>query len=182
MPGWTPRMPTRTWIKLAPTALGGQVYSVEFTRAIGRDGMPLQGPVSFQLALPERPRFEAFPSEAVTLKQGETLDIMSSVPLADIDVQTSGDLPARATLDGQHIKLAFPRFRQGAETQVTVAAAISRQGAPLESPMTFSLRTPAAMEMPKFIPENKAQAVRLSSRPYLEFVEPPRILTLCAAR
>jgi len=165
---------TKTWVKLAPTALGGQVYSVEFKRAVGRDGMALQEPRSFQLALPEPPRFENLPEEPVMFKQGDTFDLNSTVPLSDVDVKSSGDLEAKATLeDGEHIRLALPKFRQGAKAKVTVAAATTRQGAPLESPVTFELRTPPAMELPNFVPENKAQSVRLRARPYLEFASPP---------
>jgi len=136
--------------------------------------MALQEPRSFQLALPEPPRFENLPEEPVVFKQGETFDLNSTVPLVDVDVQSSGDLQAKATLeDGEHIRLALPKFRQGAEARVTVAAATTRQGAPLESPVTFELRTPPAMEEPNFVPANKAQSVRLGARPYLEFASPP---------
>ncbi len=164
---------TKTWVKLAPTALGGQVYSVEFKRAVGIDGMALQEPRSFQLALPDRPSFENLPEEAVMIEHGETFDLTSTVPLADVDVQSSGDLQTKATLHGEHIRLALPKFRQGAEAKVTVAAAITPQGAPLESPVSFLVRTPPAMEMPRFVPANKAQSVRLGARPYLEFQSPP---------
>jgi hypothetical protein len=164
---------TRTWVKLAPDAPSGQVYSVKFMRAVGLDGMTLQQPTAFQLAVPPRPSFENAPTEPVVLKQGETFDLTSNVPLTDIEVQSDGDLQARATLDGQRIRLGLTKYRQGEETVVTVAGATTTQGAPLKSPLEFVLKTPPAMELPKFVPENKAQAVPLRSRPYLEFESPP---------
>jgi len=164
---------TRTWVRLSPSAPAGQVYSIEFARVLGKGGMPLQQPASFQLAPPERPNFENAPTEAVMLKPGETFDLISSVPLTDIDVQTSGELQAKASLDGQHIRLSLGKYRQGAEALVTVAGATTLQGAPLEKPLKVVLRTPEAMEIPNFVPENKSQAVRLKARPYFEFESPP---------
>jgi hypothetical protein len=95
------------------------------------------------------------------------------VPLSDVDLKTSGGLQTKSALDGQHIRLEMTRFRQGEETTVTVTAATSNQGAPLEAPVSFVLKTPPPMEIPKFLPENKAQAVRLGARPYFEFESPP---------
>jgi len=169
-----PKDASRTLVKLAPTAPAGKVYSVSFTRAQGLDGMPLQVPASFQIVLPERPQFENAPEEPLLLTRGESFDLNSSVPLTNIDVKTSGDLETKVTLvEGKHIRIEATKYRQDAEAIVTVAGATTQQGAPLDSPVTVTLRTPPAMETPKFVPENGATSVRLRSRPYLEFASPP---------
>jgi lipoprotein-anchoring transpeptidase ErfK/SrfK len=146
---------------------------VKFTQALGLDGMALQQPAAFQMSVPQRPQFENVPTEPVVLKQGQTFELTSNVPLSDVDLQTSGGLQTKSMLDGQRVQFAMTKFRQGDETTVTVTAATSNQGAPLESPVSFVLKTPPPMPLPKFVPENRAQAVRLSARPYFEFESPP---------
>ncbi|MFN0071350.1 MAG: L,D-transpeptidase, partial [Chloroflexota bacterium] len=168
-----PQTADRTWVKLSGEAISGQTYQVTFAHALGKDGMALQQPASFDIMVPERPRIVDPPTSAVTLKVGQTFDLMSSVPLTDIKVESSGELQARATLDGQRIQLGLAKYRQGAEAQVTLTSATSILGAPLAETFSVILRSPPALDAPRFVPENGARSVPLRSRPYLEFDAPP---------
>lgn len=165
--------PTRAWVQVDAEAAAGGEHTVTFTRALAVDGMAMQQPFSFEVATPVRPSIVEPPVGVITVRPGQVIDLTSSVPLLNVQVESSGDLAARATVDGSRIALAIPQYRQGAEASVIVTGGVSAEGAPLAAPVSFKLRTPPAMELPFMKPDAGARAVPLRTRPYIEFDERP---------
>src|SRR5579859_6517607 len=93
------RDPTRTWVQLGDAdgagLADGQTYTVTVADARSGDGLAVQQPVSFKVAVPERPRFIDPPAAPVTLRYGDLSTLDSSIDLATAEVTVAGDVPAQ---------------------------------------------------------------------------------------
>ena len=177
--GWVDsRDPTRTWFQLGSNdqlyggLADGQTVTVHIAAARAQNGLDLQRPLSFPVAIPARPRFVDVPSQPVTLTYGQTLTLKASTELASADVSTSGDVPTKIDVGKNQVTLALPDFQQGAEFDLTVNAAQSSQGAPLAQPVQVHVVTPPALDAPSFEPADGAVGIQLSTRPAVVFPEP----------
>lgn len=167
---------TRTWIQLGGDGgaglSDGQTYTVTVSDARAANGMTLQQPVSFKVAVPARPRFVDVPTAPVTLHYGDSFTLKSDSDLAHADVSTTDGVPAQVNVDRNQIRLAMPDFTQGAEFDLTVASAVSAQGAPLAEPVRIHLVTPPALAAPDLEPEDGTIGVQPYNHPSIDFGQP----------
>jgi lipoprotein-anchoring transpeptidase ErfK/SrfK len=168
--------PTRTWVRLGGDGgaglSDGQTYELTVAEARSSDGMTLQQPASFKVAVPPRPRFVDVPSAPVTLQYGDTFTLKSDGDLASAQASTTTDAPTQISVGRDQIRLALPEYRQGAEFDLNVASATSAQGAPLAEPVQIHFVTPAALDPPSFEPEDGSVGIQPYSRPSITFPEP----------
>lgn len=168
--------PSKTWVQLSDESgaglIDGQTYEVRVADAQARDGIALQKPVSFKLAVPQRPTFVDPPSAPITLRYGESFTLRSSADLTNIQATTSDDAPARLTIGRNDIRLDVPNYQQGAEFDLTVLSATSDQGAPLAQPVRVHVRTPAALEPPTVMPVDGSLGIQPSTHPSITFAQP----------
>ena len=137
-----------------------------------RDGIALQRPFAFKVAIPQRPRFVDPPSQAVTLRYGDVFTLRSSMELATTQVTTSNGAPARVTVGRNDVRVDLPAYQQGADFDVNVASAVSLQGAPLAEPVHIHVTTPPALDPPAVTPDDGTVGVQPSARPSIIFAEP----------
>ena len=167
---------TRTWIQLGGEGgaglTDGQTYDVTISSAQGADGIALQQPVNFKVAVPARPHFVDLPSGPVTLRYGDTFTLTSDVGLVDANVTTAGDVAANVSVQGNQVRLALPDYRQGTEFDLNVASATSPLGAPLAQPVKVHFVTPPAFGAPEFDPEDDTVGVQPGAHPSITFPEP----------
>lgn len=167
----------RTWVQVGGPGgeglIGGQVYEITVAQAAARDGVALQAPAAFKVAVPARPRLEDVPTGEVALRRGEGLSLATSVPLADVRAETEGGLRAVVSLADGQVRIAVPeeQFRQGEWATVRVLSGTSEAGAPLDGVAEVRLRTPDAFEPPSFAPADGA-VVESTATPAVTFAEP----------
>ncbi|GAC1325957.1 MAG: hypothetical protein NVSMB2_24820 [Chloroflexota bacterium] len=171
-----PSDPRKTWLQLGiPTgaaAAAGQTYAVHVTSAQGQSGIDLQAPVDVSISVPAQPRLTDVPAETVTLRDGQSLTLHSSMPLSDVQVTTSDPDLAEVTPLGDAIRVEMPHYQQGAEFDVAVASARSAQGAPLASPAHVHVVTPAPLDAPTLLPADGVVGVQPTAHPRISFPEP----------
>ena len=68
-------------------------------------------------------------------------------------------------------RVDLPQHQQGAEFDVTVASAVSLQGAPLLGPVHLHFTTPPALDPPSVTPEDGTVGVQPSAHPAIAFPE-----------
>ena len=167
---------TRTWVQLGGDGgaglTDGQTYTVNVASAQATDGIALQQPVSFKVAVPTRPHLVDVPTEPVTLRYGDTFTLKSDRELASAQVSTTPDVPTQVDVGRDQIHLALPDFQQGAEFDLDVATAVSAQGAPLAQPVQVHFVTPPALDPPTFQPEDGSVGIQPSSHPSVTFAAP----------
>jgi L,D-transpeptidase catalytic domain len=168
--------PTRTWVQLGNDGgaglADGQTYRVRLTDAVSTDGLRLRQPGSFEVGVPTRPEFVDPPTEPVTLQYGESLTLTASTDLTNAQIEMSDDAPARATVNGKEVVIDLPDYQQGADFDVTVASALSPQGAPLAQPLTVHIHTPEALPSPTIDPADGDRNVLPIDHPSITFPEP----------
>jgi lipoprotein-anchoring transpeptidase ErfK/SrfK len=167
---------TRTWVQLGGDGgaglTDGQTYTINIASAQATDGIALQQPASFKVAVPARPHFVDVPTEPVTLRYGDTFTLKSDRDLASAQVSTTPDVPTRVDVGRDQIHLALPEYQQGAEFDLDVAAAVSAQGAPLAQPLQVHFVTPPALDPPTFAPEDGSVGIQPSRHPSVTFAAP----------
>ena len=177
--------PRKTWIQLGDEAgagvADGQTYEVRVAVAHARDGIALQRPFAFKVAIPQRPRFVDPPSQAVTLRYGDVFTLRSSMELATTQVTTSNGAPARVTVGRNDVRVDLPAYQQGADFDVNVASAVSLQGAPLAEPVHIHFTTPPALDPPAVTPDDGTVGIQPSARPSIIFAEPVADVTAATA-
>src|SRR5919204_446194 len=149
-----------------------QTYTINVASAQSTDGIALQRPVSFKVAVPARPHFVDVPTEPVTLRYGDTFTLKSDRELASAQVSTTSDVPTQVDVGRDQIRLALPDYQQGAEFDLDIATAVSAQGAPLAQPLQIHFVTPPALDPPTFEPEDGSVGIQPSSRPSVTFAAP----------
>lgn len=168
--------PTRAWVQLGEAngagLADGQTYAVNVVAARSVDGLKLQQPVSFKVAVPKRPSFVNPPNAPVTLHYGDALTLKSSMDLTDTQVSTDGDVVAQVDVGRNDVRLALPDYRQGASFDLNVLSATSPQGAPLAQPLKVHVVTPPAFEAPALQPEDGSIGVQPATRPSISFPAP----------
>ncbi|TMF01444.1 MAG: hypothetical protein E6I52_11380 [Chloroflexi bacterium] len=171
-----PADPTRSWVQLGGESgaglADGQTYAITVASAQSTDGMTLQEPASFEVAVPSRPHFVDVPTAPVTLHYAESFTLKSDGDLARADVSTTSDVPTQISVDRNQIRLALPEYRQGAEFDLNIASATSPQGAPLGQPVRIHFVTPPALEAPTVEPDDGTVGVQPYSHPAITFPEP----------
>jgi lipoprotein-anchoring transpeptidase ErfK/SrfK len=150
----------------------GQTYEINVASAQSTDGIALQQPVSFKIAVPSRPHFLEVPTAPVTLRYGEIFTLKSDRDLASANVSTTSDVPTQVDVGRDQIRLTLPDYSQGAEFDLDVATAVSVQGAPLAQPVTIHFVTPPAFDAPTFAPEDGSVGIQPSARPSVTFAAP----------
>ena len=167
--------PRKTWVQLGDEAgagvADGQTYEIRVADAHARDGIALQRPVAFKVAIPERPRLVDPPTQAVTLRYGDAFTLKSSMELTQTQVTTSDGAPAHVTVGRNDVRVDLPQYPQGADFDVTVASAVSLQGAPLAAPVHVHFTTPPALDPPSVTPEDGTIGVQPSVHPSVAFPE-----------
>jgi lipoprotein-anchoring transpeptidase ErfK/SrfK len=170
-----PGDPRKTWVQVGDeTGAGvadGQTYEVRVADARARTGIALQRPVSFKVAIPKRPRFVDPPTQAVTLRYGDTFTLQSSMELVGTQVTTSAGAPAQVTMGRTDLRVELPQYQQGAEFDVNVVSATSLQGAPLTEPLRIHFTTPPALVAPAVTPDDGTLGVQPSAHPSITFPE-----------
>jgi lipoprotein-anchoring transpeptidase ErfK/SrfK len=168
--------PRRTWVQLGDDSgaglSDGQTYTVSVADARSVDGVALQRPVSFQVAVPQRPRFVDPPTTPVTLRYGDSLTLKSSLDLSNAQVTTDGDIAAQVDVGRNAIRFALPEYQQGAHVEMNVLSATSVQGAPLAQPLTIQFDTPPAFDAPSLQPEDGSLGIQPAAHPSIAFPEP----------
>jgi lipoprotein-anchoring transpeptidase ErfK/SrfK len=168
--------PTRTWVQIGGEGgaglIDGQTYAISITSAQANDGIALQQPASFQVAVPPRPRFVDVPTAPVTLLYGESFTLESDTDLARADASASSAVDTQISVDRNQIRLTLPEYQQGAEFDLNVASAVSPRGAPLAQPVRIHFVTPPPFEAPTLEPEDGTVGVQPYSHPYVVFAEP----------
>ena len=167
---------TRTWVQLGGDAgaglTDGQTYEINVASAQSTDGMALQQPVSFKIAVPSRPHFLEVPTEPVTLRYGDTFTLKSDRELASAQASTTSDVPTQVEVGRDQVRLAVPEYQQGAEFDLDVPMALSVQGAPLAQPVTIHFVTPPAFDPPTFAPDDGSYGIQPSAHPSVTFAAP----------
>jgi lipoprotein-anchoring transpeptidase ErfK/SrfK len=165
----------KTWVQLGDeTGAGitdGQTYEVRVADARARDGIALQRPIAFKVAIPERPRFVDPPTQQVTLRYGDAFTLKSSMELTQTQVTMSEGAPARVSVGRDDIRVDMPQYQQGAEFDVRVVSGTSLQGAPLAEPVQMHFTTPPALSPPTVIPDDGSIGVQPSAHPSIAFPE-----------
>jgi hypothetical protein len=167
--------PRKAWVQLGDEAgagvVDGQIYEIRVADAHARDGIALQRPVAFKVAIPERPRFVDAPSQAVTLRYGDAFTLKSSMELSQTQVTSSNDAPGRVTVGRNDIRVDMPDYLQGADFDVNVVSAVSLQGAPLTEPVRLHFTTPPAFGPPTVVPDDGTVGVQPNVHPSIAFPE-----------
>jgi lipoprotein-anchoring transpeptidase ErfK/SrfK len=168
--------PRRTWVQLGDdngAGVGdGNSYQVTIAQAHDTDGLSLSHPVSFNVAVPARPTFVNLPNGTVTLKYGDTFTLQSSTDLANADVSTTSNIPTHVSVTASQIQVSLPQYQQGSEFDLTVASALSSEGAPLANPVRVHFVTPPAFDVPTLDPADGEVGIRPSAHPSVTFAEP----------
>jgi lipoprotein-anchoring transpeptidase ErfK/SrfK len=173
------RDPKRTWVQLGDDndigLTDGQTYIVRIADARASDGLTLQRPVSFSVAVPARPRFVDPPTAPVMLRYGDSLTLKSTMDMANVQVTTSTsdqDVPAQVHVGRNDIRLALPEYRQGAQFDLNVLSATSILGAPLAQPLNVRVATPPAFDAPTLQPADGSIGIQPTAHPSIAFAEP----------
>jgi len=168
--------PQRTWFQLGDDSgaglADGQTYTINISTASSTDGLTLQRPVSFKVAVPQRPGFVNPPTAPVTLHSGDSFTLNSTMDLANAQVTTDGDLAPRVDVGRTNIRVALPDYQQGAHFALNVLSATSVQGAPLAQPLRIEFATPPAFDAPDLQPEDGSLGIQPATHPSIDFAEP----------
>jgi hypothetical protein len=170
------RDPTRTWLQLggeAGTGLtDGQTYDITIAEARSADGLSLQQPLGFKVAIPARPSFINLPTAPVTLRYGDSFTLQSSQNLATVEATTSAPDSTRLEIGQNEIRLSVPMYQQGSEFDLAVVSATSPLGAPLAQAVAVRFVTPPALDAPTFQPQDGSIGIQPSSHPSITFAQP----------
>lgn len=168
--------PEKTWFQLGDEngagLVDGQTYDIVVTGARSRDGLDVQQPSSFQVAVPVRPTVANLPTGPVMVKNGDLLSLASSAPLDRVDVRADDGTPLAAAIQGSTVSVSLPVLGQDQQLSVNVLGAWSKQGAPQATPFRIEVRTPPPLPAPVVEPADQSMRVQPRARPSLTFSEP----------
>ena len=136
----------------------------------GPRSVPLVAERAFGTALRPQPRL----AETTMLAHGEPLAIPWNVPISEFRYTLSPDVPSVSWLseDGTTAFIALDEFVQGQRYDLQITEARAGAGAPLVTPFTSVVTTPAALRVVAVSPDNGARDVAPGQDPILTFSAP----------
>jgi len=160
----------------------GQTYKIAVASARGANGVTLSRPAEYTVIAPARPHLlEA--EEARTVELGLPVVLKFSTPLERLRVMVESkdeDAPkvgAKAEIDRRDpsvVNVTLDGLAQGTGYELTVAEAISKDGAPLAEPPTLAFQTPERLMIDSWDPEPERGRISVKSKPTITFTQPIR--------
>jgi lipoprotein-anchoring transpeptidase ErfK/SrfK len=160
----------------------GQTYKIAVASARGANGIALSRPAEYTVIAPARPALlEA--EEPRTVELGMPITLKFSTPLERVRLLVESkeeDAPkvgTKAEVDRRDptvVNVTLDGLAQGAGYELTVAEAVSRDGAPLVEPATLAFQTPDRLMIDSWDPDPEQGRITVKAKPTLTFTQPIR--------